>query len=72
MLAPSTPRMPRARCGCGLRCLPETLFSFYRNIVVGALLAAESGVEGIPDTWKTRTQAYAEVSELADQVVAHL
>lgn len=43
-----------------------------RNIVIGALLAAEGALESIPEEWKQQTKAYAEVEELADRVVSHL
>ena len=41
-----------------------------RNILVGALLAAQSGLESVPVSWRQRTKHYAEAEVLADQLLA--
>jgi hypothetical protein len=45
-----------------------------RNIVIGALLAAQDPkpAEAVPSEWAAKTAAYAEVEARADLVVAEL
>lgn len=43
-----------------------------RNIVIGALLAAQHAPEAIPADWAGKTAGYAEMAALADRVVAEL
>lgn len=47
-------------------------WQFIRNIVIGALLAAEGGLDSIPDSWKHKTRLLSEIESLADQVVSSL
>ncbi|KAG1671083.1 hypothetical protein FOA52_000755 [Chlamydomonas sp. UWO 241] len=44
--------------------------SAARAIVIGALLAAEGGIDSIPPEWIARTSRYAEVATLAARVAA--
>ncbi|KAK9830326.1 hypothetical protein WJX72_011026 [[Myrmecia] bisecta] len=41
-----------------------------RSILIGALLAAQNGLEAIPDTWKDKTDSYHELEALVDQLLA--
>ena len=41
-----------------------------RNVLVGALLAAQHGLESIPEAWKSQTKHYAEAEKLVDQLLA--
>lgn len=45
----------------------------YRNILIGALLAAEAGSSDvIPEEWKSKFSNYATIESLTDSIVAGL
>lgn len=43
-----------------------------RSCLVGALLAAQGGVDSIPEPWRGATDRYQEYDRIADGLVAHL
>ena len=42
-----------------------------RNILVGALLAAQYGLEAVPLSWKNKTKLYSAAESLVDSVIAN-
>ena len=41
-----------------------------RNVLTGALLAAQFGLDSIPSEWKAKTTHFKEAEALADQLVS--
>eukprot|EP00955_Chlamydomonas_euryale_P022001 232475-Chlamydomonas_euryale.AAC.2 len=41
-----------------------------RSLLVGALLAAQDGLDGVPAVWRERTAMYRELEGLVDKVIA--